>query len=217
MDEPATVIREVVCPFCAMGCDDLEVAVADGGCGWWGRTAPWRPRASARGRPAMEPALGGEAAALDAALAEAARLLRASALPLYGGLGTDVAGMREVLALAERTGGIVDHAGSRGLLANVRAMQDGGTVTATLAEVRNRADLVLLVGTDTTAIASRFLERCLAPEPRACSAACERELVHLGPGEPLAGAERLACPAERLGEAWPSCAPWPPGTGSPQP
>ncbi len=99
--------------------------------------------------------------------ARAAELLRASSLPLFGGLGTDVAGMREVLALAERTGGIVDHAGSRGLLANVRAMQDGGTVTATLAEVRNRADLVLLVGTDTKAIAPRLVERCLAPSDHA--------------------------------------------------
>ena len=49
----------------------------------------------------------------------------------------------ETLALAERTGGIVDHAGSRGLMANLRAQQDGGWVTATLAEIRNRADLVL--------------------------------------------------------------------------
>ena len=51
----------------------------------------------------------------------------------------------------------------RGLLANLRAMQDGGWVTATLAEVRNRADLVLLVGTDTRALAPRLVERCLAP------------------------------------------------------
>jgi formylmethanofuran dehydrogenase subunit B len=199
VDERATVIQEVVCPFCAMGCDDLEVAVADGALQLVGPDCPVAAEGFGRGQPAMEPALGGEAAALDAALAEAARLLRASSLPLYGGLGTDVAGMREVLALAERTGGIVDHAGSRGLLANLRAMQDGGTVTATLAEVRNRADLVLLVGTDTTAIAPRFLERCLAPRATLFGS-LERQLVHLGPGEPLAGAERLACPAERLGE-----------------
>jgi len=199
VDERATVIQEVVCPFCAMGCDDLEVAVADGALQLVGPDCPVAAEGFGRGQPAMEPALGGEAAGLEAALAEAARLLRASSLPLLGGLGTDVAGMREVLALAERTGGIVDHAGSRGLLANLRAMQDGGTVTATLAEVRNRADLVLLVGTDTTAIAPRFLERCLAPRATLFGS-LERQLVHLGPGEPLAGAERLACPAERLGE-----------------
>ena len=107
--------------------------------------------------------------------------------------------MREVLALAERTGGIVDHAGSRGLLANVRAMQDGGTVTATLAEVRNRADLVLLVGTDTKAIAPRLIERCLAPSATLFGP-IERRLVHLGPAPAVPGAEALSCPAEALGE-----------------
>ncbi|MFL5338511.1 MAG: formylmethanofuran dehydrogenase subunit B [Geminicoccaceae bacterium] len=200
MDEqPATVIQEVVCPFCSMGCDDLEVALADGALRLVGPDCPVAAEGFGRGQPAVEPALGGKPAALEAALAEAARLLRASSLPLLGGLGTDVAGMREVLALAERVGGIVDHAGSRGLLANVRAMQDGGTVTATLAEIRNRADLVLVVATDVTAIAPRFVERCLAPTATLFGS-LERQLVHLGPGQPLAGAERLACPPEQLGE-----------------
>ena len=139
-------------------------------------------------------------ATLEEAAARAAELLAGQPLPLFGGLGTDVAGMREVLALAERTGGIVDHAGSRGLLANVRAMQDGGWVTATLAEVRNRADLVLFVGTDTVAIAPRLVERCLAPS-ETLFGPLERRLVYLGPGaRPCPAPRRCACPPEALGE-----------------
>jgi formylmethanofuran dehydrogenase subunit B len=121
-------------------------------------------------------------------------------MPLFGGLGTDVAGMREVLALAERTGGIVDHAGAPGLLANIRAMQDGGTVTTTLAEVRNRADLALVIATDVAALSPRFFERCLAPAT-GLFGPLRRELVHLGPGTPLPGAEVIACEADRVGEA----------------
>src|SRR5690606_29164009 len=113
---------------------------------------------------------------------------------------TDVAGMREVLALAERTGGILDHAGAPGLLANIRAMQDGGTVTTTLAEVRNRADLALVIATDVAAVSSRFFERCLAPAS-GLFGPLRRELVHLGPGTPLPGAEVIACEADRVGEA----------------
>ena len=112
--------------------------------------------------------------------------------------------MREVLALAERTGGIVDHGGSRGLMANLRAQQDGGWVTATLAEVRNRADLVLFVGTDAQAMAPRLVERCLAPRDTLFGP-LRRRLVYLGSG--LQAADRigadivtLPCPTARLPE-----------------
>ncbi len=44
--------------------------------------------------------------ALDAAVAEAARLLGASRLPVIAGLGTDIAGARAAIALAERIGGV---------------------------------------------------------------------------------------------------------------
>lgn len=43
------------------------------------------------------------------------------------------------------------------------AFQDGGWVTTTLSEVRNRADLVVLAGTNATDY-PRFFERCLAHE-----------------------------------------------------
>lgn len=199
MDEPATLFKEVVCPFCSLGCDDLEVEVT-------GRTArlvgPGCAAAAAgfgRAVGDASPSVVGAPASLADAVGRAAELLDGSRLPLFAGLGTDVAGMRAVLALAERTGGIVDHAGSRGLLANVRAWQDGGTVTTTLAEVRNRADLVLVVATDVAAVASRFAERCLAPTT-GLFGPLERRIVHLGPGRPLPGAEVIQCSAERVAE-----------------
>ena len=187
--EASRVAGDVVCPFCSLGCDDLRIAIAGAELSLVGPDCPVAAAGFARAAAAERPTIAGQPATLEAAAARAAELLRASSLPLFGGLGTDVAGMREVLALAERTGGIVDHAGSRGLLANVRAMQDGGTVTATLAEVRNRADLVLLVGTDTRAIAPRLIERCLDPED-----------TLFGPIERRAGPSRAGpgrCPAPR--------------------
>ena len=58
--------------------------------------------------------------ALDAAIAEAARLLGASRLPVIAGLGTDVAGARAAIALAQRLGGVVDHMHSRRAAARPR-------------------------------------------------------------------------------------------------
>ena len=199
MGEPATQYKEVVCPFCSLGCDDLEVEVTDTTARLLG---PGCPAATAGfGRPPGDatPMVAGATASLEDATARAAQRLGRSALPLFAGLGTDVAGMRAVLALAERTGGILDHAGASGLLANIRAWQDGGTVTTTLAEVRNRADLVLVVATDVAAVASRFPERCLAPAT-GLFGPISRRIVHLGPGRPLPAADILPCPADRVAE-----------------
>jgi formylmethanofuran dehydrogenase subunit B len=90
-------------------------------------------------------------------------------------------------------------------MANIRTMQDSGWVTATLAEVRNRADLVLFVGTDTAAITPRFVERCLAPTATLFGS-IRRELVYLGDGlEPAlgldAGITTLPCAAADLASA----------------
>jgi formylmethanofuran dehydrogenase subunit B len=197
--EASRVASDVVCPFCSLGCDDLRMAIAGAELSLLGPDCAAAAAGFAWVTSAQRPTIDGQPATLEEAAARAAGLLRASSLPLFGGLGTDVAGMREVLALAERTGGIVDHAGSRGLLANVRAMQDGGTVTATLAEMRNRADLVLLVGTDTRTIAPRLIERCL-DHKATLFGSLERQLVHLGPPLTVPGAEALSCPAEALGE-----------------
>ena len=199
MGEPATRFKEVVCPFCSLGCDDLAVEVTGTTAHLLGPGCPSAAAGFGRALGDTAPSVAGTPATLDAATARAAELLAASALPLFSGLGTDVAGMRAALALAERTGGILDHAGAGGLLANVRAWQDGGTVTTTLAEVRNRADLVLVVATDVTAVAARFPERCLAPTT-GLFGALRRQIVHLGPGHPLPGAELLPCAADRMAE-----------------
>lgn len=199
------VVEEVVCPFCALACDDLSIEAAGGTLRVVNTDCPIARHEFARPSPTAGPLVGGAPASLDEALARAAALLAASRLPLFAGLGTDVAGMRAVLALAERTGGIVDHWATRGLMANLRAMQDGGWVTTTLAEVRNRADLVLFVGTDGRATAPRFVERCLAPAATLFGPLA-RHLVYLGEGlEPAPGIgaaiARLSCPSERLPEA----------------
>jgi formylmethanofuran dehydrogenase subunit B len=190
--------REVVCPFCSIACDDLEVEAAGdelrvvaGGC-------PISVPAFARRLGAGGPVVDGVAATLDVAVARAAGLLRASRLPLLAGLGTDTAGARAAVALAEAAGGVLDHAASAGLFANLRAMQDGGWVATTLAEARNRADLLLFVGTNTAAATPRLLERLLRPGPRLVDLP-ERPLVFLG-AEPPEGvsAKYLPCAADTL-------------------
>ena len=196
----AVAIRDVVCPFCALGCDDLALAADGPALRLVGPECAVAARGFARPVPAAAPTVAGAPATVEAAIARAAELLAAARLPLFAGLGTDTAGMRAVLALAERCGGIVDHAGARGLLANLRAVQDGGNVTTTLAEVRNRADLILLVATDGVTTAPRLLERCVAPTTTLFGP-LGRQLVHLGPPPGPPGTACLPCGPDGLGAA----------------
>ncbi|MDX6751943.1 formylmethanofuran dehydrogenase [Geminicoccaceae bacterium 1502E] len=196
------VSRDVVCPFCALACDDLEIEARGRALRVTAKGCERAKTAFARSTAEPEPAIDGRACSLGEALDRAADLLAASRLPLFAGLATDTAGMRAVMALAEATGGILDHAQAPGLFANLLAMQSVGWFTATLAEARNRPDFVLLVGGDGSEAAPRLHERVLRPPRSLRGQGAPRRIVQLG-GAPGAGAgiEHVPCPADRLLEA----------------
>ena len=139
------------CPFCPLACDHLGVRVGQGTealalqAGDCPRAA--RALASFPSAPPVPVAeVDGQAVPLHEAVDAAARLLGASRQPLFAGLGTDVAGARALYPLACATGAIVDAAGGDALMHGLRALQDRGQFTTTLAEVKERADLVVLLG-----------------------------------------------------------------------
>ncbi|XSG82724.1 MAG: hypothetical protein ACPW61_02810 [Methyloligella sp. ZOD6] len=80
------------------------------------------------------------------ALASAAELLGKAKLPLIAGLMTDVAGAEAALDLAETVGGVIDHAAGGGMARANRLMREAGSTPVSLGEVRNRSDLVIVLG-----------------------------------------------------------------------
>jgi formylmethanofuran dehydrogenase subunit B len=154
------------CPFCGLLCDDVAVSAADrGAVSVTARGCELSrsgfARQSAQGQDA--PRVGGSPVTLQQAVAAAARILREAVQPLIGGLATDVAGMRAAVELADRCGAVLDHANSAAKFRNLLAFQDRGAITTTLAEIRNRADLLVVVGTDVVSRFPRFFERIAAP------------------------------------------------------
>lgn len=99
----------------------------------------------------MRVVVDGKNGSLAEAVERVAGLLAGARSPLFAGLGTDMAGARSTLLLAETTGGTVDHMDSDALLADLGSMRDSGAFLTTPREVRNRADLVLTVGPAATA------------------------------------------------------------------
>ncbi|MGH6734662.1 MAG: hypothetical protein ACRECX_01080 [Methyloceanibacter sp.] len=84
---------------------------------------------------------------MESALRRAADLLGRARLPVFGGLLTDIAGAAAALALAEKLGGVIDHAYGESLSRMAQIMRERGASSASFGEVRNRADVVIVAGT----------------------------------------------------------------------
>jgi formylmethanofuran dehydrogenase subunit B len=90
--------------------------------------------------------IDGTPAELATAAATAANMLDASRQPLVAGLGTDVAGARAAIALAQRIGAAIDHMNGDALLRDLDVMREAGVMLTTPTEASVRADTLLLVG-----------------------------------------------------------------------
>jgi formylmethanofuran dehydrogenase subunit B len=90
--------------------------------------------------------LKGERAEEASALERAAELLGQARLPVIGGLLTDIAGAEAALALARKLSGVIDHDAGEALTRSTRLMRETGACPASFGEVRNRADIVVLIG-----------------------------------------------------------------------
>ena len=198
----------VTCPFCGLRCDDLEIArtgqaltVTRNGCdkAKAGFERTWTP---------TQPRVAGNPVSLADAVAAAAALIKAAKLPAFGGLSTDVAGMRAVMSIADKSGGVVDHAFSEAQYRNFKVLQTSGWFMTTLTEARNRADL-FIVASDVHKFHPRFFERVV------CNAAsmfeetpASRTVVFIGEGQDTSAAVgprigevvHVRCPNERIGE-----------------
>jgi formylmethanofuran dehydrogenase subunit B len=176
-----TTKTEVPSPFCGIGTDDLVLNVD-------GKSINVLANGCAINTPAFEQAIGdmvprvnGEEVALEVAVAQAADILKASNQTLIGGCATDVNGMRALVSLADHNGAVVDNVAFNTTRRNILALQDSGWMTTTLAEVKNRCDLLVVIGTDIEKVSPRFFEHFIWNEsPMFLEASTQCQVVYLG-------------------------------------
>lgn len=94
----------------------------------------------------MKIEVNGQSADPKEAFRAAAQILSKATLPLVAGLGTDIAGAKAALALAKEAGGVVDHLSSDSLSDEMRLLAYTGGFYTTVGEARNRADMILVIG-----------------------------------------------------------------------
>jgi formylmethanofuran dehydrogenase subunit B len=130
-----------------------------------------------------EARLNGRPALLAAATERAAEILSAARMPVIAGLGTDVAGARASILLAERLRGAYDHMYSTRIFADLDVMCQAGLMLTTATEARLRADVFLFIGKDLTRVWPAMLERLsLAQIPPFDLAREPRKLLRIAPG-----------------------------------
>ena len=214
-------VADVTCPFCSLLCDDLKVRNARGQLTVSANACRIARQGFAAPLPPGEARLKGVPATPGQAVRAAAKLLQKSRKPLIAGLGADVDGMRAALRLAEITGAGLLHSQERYGAHNLKALQVRGGIMTTLAEVKNRADTVILVGDNVTGDYPRFIERFINT-PHSLFTGQDRKMACLGrpgrteldecaghdpvviPGRGVETADNLASLRARLAQGQPS-------------
>jgi formylmethanofuran dehydrogenase subunit B len=140
-----------------------------------------------------EARINGKPASLAAAAERAAEILSQARTPVFAGLGTDVAGARASILLAEKLRGAYDHMHSARIFADLDVMRQAGLMFTTPNEARLRADVFLFIGKDLTKIWPPMMARLSAAEiPPFDLARAPRKLLWIAPGRGGAKGEGLA-------------------------
>jgi len=193
------------CPACGLLCDDISgdaIARQQFSCG---KAAKFYARVSTGAQPQVV----GRAASLTDAVAAAVAVLKQANTPLVAGSSTDVHGARALVRLAQHTGAAMTHMNASSTLRNMKVLQHRGWQTTTLTEVRNRADVILMIGTDVVTHNTRFFDRVVWVDDAMFTDPVARKIIYLGgdklstkPGVSPDGRapEVIACASEHLPE-----------------
>jgi formylmethanofuran dehydrogenase subunit B len=153
----------VTCLACGCLCDDIRVVIDGGriveaeracaiGRRWFLADRP------DEGKPVVT--IDGQPAELAQAIDRAAEILGSAKAPIVWGLTeTTIEAVASALAIADRIGAVVDLAGGQKTASRLEAYQRVGQVSASLGEVRDRADVVVFWGVDPLKTHPRHWER----------------------------------------------------------
>ena len=146
-------LSNVICPFCGCLCDDLRLTIEKGhivrnerGCAL-SKTKFLHYLEDRMPYPSVRIGSDLKQVSLEEAIVQAAEYLINARRPLiYGLSSTENDAHREAYRLAELLGGVVDNTSSVCHGPSILGVQESGEPVGALAEVRNRADLIVYWG-----------------------------------------------------------------------
>ncbi len=159
-------IKNVPCPFCGSLCDDIivnvennEIKSVKNGCGI-SITKFMKHHVNAVKSPMLKKEGNLVDVSIDEAIDKAAEILKNANYPLIFGLSTtECEAQSKALELAELIGATIDQLPSVCHGPSIMALQSVGQTTATLGEIKNRADMVIFWGCNPIEAHPRFFNR----------------------------------------------------------
>lgn len=175
-------LMNVTCPSCGLLCDDIAI----------NQESDMRvENACAKGIAFFNssidnasPTISGKAVDLEQAIQRSVEILNTSKNAVFAGLSTDLSGFRATYQVAQKSKSAIVHMNAQSSWRNMRVLQSTGWQTTTLTEVKNRADVILFIGTDVVRHNPRFFERNVWVKDAMFVEPSAREIFYLG-GEGL--------------------------------
>jgi formylmethanofuran dehydrogenase subunit B len=160
MTEASNTFKDIICTFCGCLCDDIMIDVEGNkiikntnGC------AISKERfVGCMENRCLHPTVKGNTVTLEKAIERVVEIITSSKrLLIYGLSSTENDAQREAYRLAELTGSVVDNTTSVCHGPTILGAQESGEATASLAETRHRADLVIYWGSNPAAAHPRHI------------------------------------------------------------
>jgi len=177
----AKIWQEVASPFCGIASDDLTIKVEGNAVSIEEHGDTVTKKGFETPITDTQPRINGQEVSLDQAISHVAELFKQKKQPVIGGLASDINGIRAGMSLADKTRATVDSMDSDSAFRNLLVLQDTGWMTTTLTEVRNRVDLLVVLGGDIEVDYPRFFERMVWNEESMFDQdTSSREVIYLG-------------------------------------
>ncbi len=160
--------KNLVCPFCSLHCDDIELDVKDNklllksdipqSCKEKYEIFNSKPYQQ------MSSRIKGRACSNEKASDYSKKLLKQSKETIIYNISSDVNVTRELLYCASKINAVVDHYNSKIFLKNVGIYQRRGYMSTTLTEVKNKSDVIILFSNKILSSYPRLIEKFLATQ-----------------------------------------------------
>ena len=161
-------LKNIVCPFCSLHCDDISVDVKDNKLLVKNDLLPsCKARFEKHNRKIFDDQsckIKGKEANVKKTFDYCKKLINKSNETLILNASSDVNICREILSSASKINGIVDHINSSTFLKNIGLYQRRGYMTTTLTEIKNKSDIIILFSNNILRTYPRLMEIVLAPK-----------------------------------------------------
>ena len=175
-------IKNLVCPFCSIHCDDISVTTANNQYKVNHKNTVCAKKIESynlNNKSLVMPMINKKVVKLSEALKKISNLIKGHHETLILNHGVELAGLRSMLNFASQQNCIIDHVGSKFLYQNIGVVQRTGYMATSLTETKNRADTIIVFGNEIFNKTPRLIDKVLVPKDSLCAKG-KKEIILVG-------------------------------------